>query len=192
MGFFKKGSREEQDFWRVPPLRTTDAQVLYQYGIQTVMREDHKATIATGWSLWGLVGMAELQTNDFVSDGYSGWRSTTSFDPSVGRKFLLDYFNRARETANTSDGGHLARVNVWALPQDEVIPVSVAYGAMCFAGNELVVISESIGSTSGLAEQSQEVFQSVAGSNVVFVPPRTLGWARSYAQNKGLPDPWPQ
>ena len=192
MGFFKKEGREEQDFWRVPPLGTTDAQALYQFGIQTVMREDHKATIATGWSLWSLVGIAELQTNDFVSDGYSGWRATSSFDRSVGRKFLLDYFQRARETAHAMDGGRLARANVWALPQEEVLPVSVAYGAMCFAGNELVVITESLGLTSDAAEQSQEVFQAVAGSNVAFVPPRTLGWARSFAQSKGVPDPWPQ
>lgn len=191
MGLFKKKNAEGPRFWRTPPTRLTDPQAVYQFGIQTITRQDHKATIATGWLLWGLVGISELQTNDFVHDGFDGWQSSSEYDPSLGREFLLDYFQRARETAFEMDGGRLARENVWTLPQDEVTPISIAYGAMCYSGSELVEVTESLGPPELAAEQSQVVFEAVVGANVAFVPPRTLSWARAVARIADLPDPWP-
>jgi hypothetical protein len=189
MGLLRKRNRDER-FWLKAPLSTRDSQLLYDYAISAVARRTYKEVMSAGWALWDLVGIAQLQVTDFLSDGYTGWRGNASFTPELGREFLTDYFDRARQDAVSMDGGRMRDQNVFSLPPDEVTPVSTAYSAMCFAGTSLVDVTRSLGVEEVAEEVTRNVYRAVLSANVAFVPSATMSWVRSYAMSQGDAEPW--
>lgn len=183
-------SKGDEQFWLSSPMPDADPQVLYQFGMTCVMHDRYKDMMATGWTLWGLVGLNQLQANDFVSDGYSGWRGTAEFEAEIGVEFVDQYFHRALATAHSLDPGNLRESDIWSMPQEVVMPAATAYSAMCFAGSELLELLSGSGRSAEAAERSREVYDAVLTSHSGFVPPRTMGWAKSFAEAQGMPPPW--
>lgn len=186
--FGRKGS--DKQFWLVPPIPSRDPQALRQFGNTCVGREDHRQMIATGWTLWNLVGLDKFQADDFVSDGYSGWKRGASFVPQLGLEFATQYFERARRTAVAIDGGKWVHADVWSMSPDVVGPGATAYGAMCFAGCEVLELAALVGDTGLRQAHEKAMFAAVAETNRNFVPPRTLEWFTAYADTHGLAKPW--
>lgn len=179
MGLFSR-RRETADArpWRVPPFATSDSDLLYQHGITCVSRSDGLGMMSVGWALWGLSGLDQHQAYDLLSDGYRSWSGTEQARDESRRAFVLDVFHRLAEIhpriPSTAD---LATVS-----SSVAQPASVAYGARCWAGSELLELGVT-------PELEQQVFDAFADTHPAFMPSRTLSQFRALCSTRGLPEP---
>jgi hypothetical protein len=118
MGLFRKSP--DVTFWRTPPFRSPDPILLYQHGITCVTR-DGAGMMRTGWAIWGLAGLHQHQTSDFLYDGFREWHE--SADIAEQRAFVSDVFVRAISDAPSFPP------DIYAAPRELVEPASAIYGA---------------------------------------------------------------
>jgi hypothetical protein len=181
MALFARRSAD-QPFWRTPPFRTDNLEVLYQHGINCVSRSggsDGKGMMSTGWALWDRAGLLQHQALDFLRDGYREWANTSPPDEERVA-FLIDMFDRLRviypEIDTTSD--------VWSLPRHVAEPASQLYGARCWAGSELL---EAAGPAGLMTDEIRDdVYRAFEATHPAFMPPRTIGQFEALRKNRGL------
>lgn len=191
MGWFKRSSgdaapkRSAAGFWREPPFRSIYPGVMYQGGISAVGQGDGPGMMKVGWALWGTTGLHQHQAADFLRDGLSAWRKSGSCDPATELAFLNDCFERVQ------DPGPPCPPNIYEVPPEVVAPASEHQGMRCYVASELI---EVLGrdDPAELDRREPELYAAIASSRPEFVPPRSTNWARAYAANHGLPDPWGQ
>lgn len=147
-------------FWTVPPLANPTPWLLHRTGITAVGRQDGRTMMAVGWALWDLVSIGENQAYDFIYDGFGLWRAEPGYEPAEGIAFLAQVFDRldADDPVVPSD--------IHAADPAVVTPLSVYYGARCWAGTELA-------STAGQPELTHRVCDAIRRSHPAFVPPRS-------------------
>jgi hypothetical protein len=180
MSLFAKKQRQTTGFWRAPPFPDADTTVLYQFGIRCVGRNDGPGMIATGWAIWHLGDLSSHQAYDFLTDGYDLWRRSAGFDPAAAAAFLRDLIAELRPDlpARWTD--------LHRAPPELVDPIAKYYSLRCWAGSELLEVVDD-----NQAGTASAVFDVMARTRSEFVPERSLSWARGYASQRGLPDPWP-
>jgi hypothetical protein len=167
---------EDPRFWRTSPLDTRDVARLYDHGMTCAGQQDGSAMMRIGWALWSITGSVhERQAYDFLYDGFRLWSSSPGHDASLGSVFLGDLFDRLADSDPSVPG------DISAAQPEQVQPVSTYYGARCWAGSELV---------SRGAGDADKIYDAIARTNVAFVPPRSMAWAKSYAERQGRLAPW--
>src|SRR3954466_5030513 len=175
-------NRTQQPFWRTTPTKTSNPDALYQFGIEAVGRRDGKAMIATGWALCQVASLHEPQASDFLTDGYRIWRESSSFDRNQAVGFLTDLFG-----ALCSLTPPPVPQDIWSAPPESVMPASIYYGLRCWAGNELLEVTDDAATR---AQYEPLVFKSAVEAPHDFVPTRSIEFAKSYAAAHDLPEPW--
>lgn len=175
MGLFSK--RPRPPFWHSPPISARDPQALHQYAIyECVGRDDFTGMMATGWAIWDLADIGSHQAADLLTDGYRGWEQQAGFDRALGRQFLEEALDRlASDPALPGE--------IMGLPREVVDPVAIHYGTRCWLASELV---DAVDDPSAEAR----AFDLIRRSPQPFVPPRSMNWARAFAEQHGLPEPW--
>jgi hypothetical protein len=176
LGRFKVNRSEDPHFWRTSPLDTRDVTQLHDHGIMCASQQDGPAMMRIGWALWSLTGSVhERHAYHFLYDGFRLWSNSPGHEARLESVFLGDLFDRLADSDPPIPG------DIWrALPQ-QVQPVSIYYGARCWAGSELV---------SRGAGDAEKIYDAIARTNVAFVPPRSMAWAKSYAERQGRLAPW--
>lgn len=183
MALFKK--KESIDFWH-QPAPSSDPRVLHQTGISCIARDDGPGAIQVGWTLWKRWGIAANQAHDFLQDGYRAWRSSPNFDGGKAWLFLSDLFSDLDATDPA------VPLNIYAAPRDQIEPLSVYYSIRCWTASELLELAEAGGRADLALENSERCYSAISRTRQDFVPPRSMSWARIYALNHGLPEPWTQ
>ena len=178
MGLFgRRSGGERGGFWENPPVRTTDAQTLYSCGVSSLSQGDGKSTVAVGWALADVHGLHAHQASDFLTDGYSAWRDGHGFDPREAEAFLEALLTRL--AANPRING-----DIWSLPPDQVQPVATHYQTRCWAAAEILTLGEPS------PEREERCYQAIVESPDALVPPRSIGFAKAYADRHGRRPPW--
>lgn len=143
---------------------------------------DGRGMIATGWALWGLVGLDQRQAYDFIYDGYREWREAGAPEPER-IAFLTAVFDRLHDIhppiAPTDD--------LSSVPHSVAAPASVYYGARCWAGSELLSVASSVGRLT--PELEERIYTAFAETHRAFMPPRTLTQFQEASRNRGMPEP---
>lgn len=178
MGIFSK--RPKPPFWRIPPIRTEDPDLLYHHGISCVGRSDGPGMLASGWALWGLVGIGAKQASDFLYTGFLEWEKSPEFTRELGCQFLDEALERLSYDLPAP------WPDLYAVPPEEVEPVATYYSTRCWMAMDRIRLA---GDGEREAYETQ-AFELIRRTRVEFVPAASMGFAKAYAQNRGLPSPW--
>lgn len=180
MGLFDRVLNREPKpkppFWRTPPFATSDAGVLHQHGISSVGRQDGRAMISTGWAIWRVAGIHSHQAFDFISDGIGFWRTSATYDVAQDRLLIRELFDGLQADPPVP-------ADIWSAPPELVEPAAAHYSARCWAASELAGLGAE-------GDERRELYSAISRAPQPFVPPRSMSWARAYASNAGLPEPW--
>lgn len=158
--------------------------MLYQHGIQCVGSQDSEGMMRTGWAIMELAGLDQFQAHDFIQDGYKLWLQSPAASDDVAIAFLEDLFYQlsGEDPPYPSD--------LYAHPPEQIQPAATFYRVRSWTGSELLAAAEHAGRTDLLDEYEPVVYDAITAAHVGFVPPRSLSWARIYASNHGLAEPW--
>lgn len=158
VGWFSKG---KTDFWNQAPLRPPhEPELLYAHGINCVMQDRYEEMIATGFVLLSLGGPRENQADDFVRDGYRGWRESPQFDNELAATLLAELID--------SVGARDFALSCWALMARMDL----------LTGDEL------------LSYEHEAYRRIAAAPSRGHVPFAAAEWVARYAKAHRIPAPW--
>jgi len=176
MGLFRRSA--PANAWERMPFQSNDPDIVYQFGITSVQRSDGIGMMSAGWTLLGLVGIAEKQSFDFLSDGFKAWRDAGA---PVEEQFafltaLFDRLADPRPVVRPTD-------DPWALPPHVGQPASIAYGARAWTASELIRMAASV--TPSLEDR---IFVALSETHSAFLPPRTIQDLDALRRSRGMSD----
>lgn len=165
----REGSDATRAFWRIAPIRSTDASVVHQFAMQALARHDGRDMVAAGWTIWRLAGIEAHQASNLLSDGFDFWRGDRPAEEALQRAYLQDVFEQLDEHDPP------VAADPWSMPPERADAASAHYGTRAWAGWTLVEMLPS--SSPERADWQERVLDAIARSPRIFVPFGPAHWA---------------